>query len=181
VDPTRLIGAAAESYGRIFFLGLCRIECNFYVRRYLHGDTIPAVSIQETQRDLAEALRGFAERADGANAFVFDAWGLIWCSAWLTFGDDQVLLYAQVRHALESPNPPLQRGGKLDGRVCPGSPPMYCVSFASCYVLGVWISEPLNPLLLRRAVKEALLTIEPMTLSLPPPDGTGGFSGAQHA
>jgi hypothetical protein len=36
-------------------------------------------------------------------------------------------------------------------------------------------------LAMRRAVRHALPTIESLTLSLPPPDGSGGSSGAQHA
>ncbi len=34
---------------------------------------------------------------------------------------------------------------------------------------------------MRRAVREALPGIEALTLALPPPDGSGGNSGAQHA
>jgi hypothetical protein len=38
-----------------------------------------------------------------------------------------------------------------------------------------------NEFVARRAVREALPAIESLTLSLPPPDGSGNDSGAQHA
>ena len=57
---------------------------------------------------------------------------------------------------------------------------MYCVSFAASYVVGLWTTPGTNHFVLRCAVRAALPVIEALTLSLPPPDGSGN-SGAQHA
>ncbi|MCA9624762.1 MAG: hypothetical protein KC731_37320 [Myxococcales bacterium] len=114
------------------------------------------------------------------NAFVFDAWGLFWCSADLTYCEDQQRLYSQVKAILEGLDPPLQRGAKLDHTFPDDVTPMYCVSFSATYVLGLWLSAETNEFLMRRSVADALPNIETMTLSLPPPDGSGGSSGAQH-
>lgn len=50
----------------------------------------------QAQEELAGELRILVANAQATNAFVFDAWGIIWCSAVLTFGDDETRLYAQV-------------------------------------------------------------------------------------
>ena len=132
------------------------------------------------QQELATELHALVTRADCKNAFVFDAWGLIWCAAHLPHGEDRARLYAQVKAILEQLDPPLQRGTRLD-RVFPDDvAPMYCISFAATYVLGLWLDADTNEFLVRRSVADALPTIETMTLSLPPPDGSGGSSGAQH-
>lgn len=136
---------------------------------------------EKAQRNLALALRALCQRADATNAFVFDAWGLIWSSASLTFGDDQKRLYEQVATILESLDPPLQHGGRVDRVFEDEHAAMYCTSFATTYVLGLWLGPETNELAMRRAVREALPAIESLTLSLPPPDGSGGNSGAQHA
>jgi len=134
----------------------------------------------EEQRKLASELIDLVKRVAATNAFVFDAWGLIWCSATLTFGDDQTRLYAQVAEILERLDPPLARGAKLDRTFVHPESPMYCVSFAASYVLGVWLSPETNELTLRRVVKSVLPAIESMTLALPPPDGSDPSSGASH-
>jgi hypothetical protein len=127
------------------------------------------MSIGAAQRELAAELHELVTRAGAANAFVFDAWGLIWCSAHLTHGDDQERLYAQVKAILEGLDPPLQRGTKLDRTFPDDVTPMYCVSFSATYVLGVWLNAETNEFLIRRSVADALPKIETMTLSLPPP------------
>jgi hypothetical protein len=136
---------------------------------------------EQAQRALAIQLRALCEHAAASNAFVFDAWGLIWCSASLTFGDDQERLYAQVAAILESLVLPLHGGGKLDRVFEDEHAATYCVSFGVTYVLGLWMTPETNELAMRRAVRDALPTIESLTLSLPPPDGPGSTSGAQHA
>jgi hypothetical protein len=135
------------------------------------------MAYSDEQRQLAEELSNLAKRAGAKNAFVFDAWGLIWCSGSLTFGENQARLYAQVGAILEGLDPPLARGAKVD-RIFTHELSMYCVSFAATYVLGVWLAEETNEFTLRRTVKAALPRIESMTLALPPPDGTDTTSGA---
>jgi hypothetical protein len=135
------------------------------------------MSYSDEQRQLAAELRNLTARARARNAFVFDAWGLIWCSASLTFGDDQACLHAQVGAILDEIDPPLTRGGKVD-RIFTHELSMYCVSFAATYVLGVWLADETSEFTLRRSVKAALPMIESMTLALPPPDGTDTTSGA---
>jgi len=138
------------------------------------------MSLGQAQRALAQELLDLVHRAGAANAFVFDAWGLIWCSAEQTYGASQKRLYGQVKTILEGIVPPLQKGAKLD-RVFPNDEtPMYCVSFAATYVLALWLKPDTNEFLLRRLVKDALSKIEAMTLSLPPPDGSDTSSGVQH-
>jgi hypothetical protein len=131
------------------------------------------------QRELAERLRQLSERGGATNAFVFDAWGLIWCSASPTHGAERQRLFAQVKAILEGLAPPLQRGAKLDRLFPHPESPMYCASFASAYVLGLWTTPATNLFTLRRAVTDALPLVESLTLSLPPPDGTDASAGAQ--
>ena len=138
------------------------------------------MSIRHAQQELGEELLDLVSRTSAANAFVFDAWGLIWCSAILTYGDDRERLYLQVKTILDGLEPPLQRGTKLDRIFSDDVTSMYCVSFAATYVLAVWVAPETNVFLMRRLTKDALPRIEAMTLSLPPPDGSGGSSGAQH-
>ncbi len=139
------------------------------------------MDIRTAQQELAAALTELIEEVGAANAFVFDAWGLIWCSAHLTHGSDQRRLYEEVKFILESLSRPLEKGGKLD-RVFPhGGAPTYCTSFAATYVLAVWLDAGTNEFLLRRRVREALPRIEAMTLALPPPDGSDPTSAAGHA
>ena len=136
---------------------------------------------ESAQRALAIQLRSLCERAGANNAFVFDAWGLVWCSASLTFGADQERLYAQMATILSSLTPPLQHGGRLDRVFRDEHAAMYCVSFGVAYVLGLWTMPETNELAMRRAVRDALPSVEALTLSLPPPGGSGGSPGAQHA
>lgn len=133
----------------------------------------------QAQNDLALELRDLTERARAMNAFVFDATGLVWCSGWRPHGEGLDHLFAHVKAILESLEPPLQRGGKLDDLVLGEHRPMYCSSFAGMYVLGVWFETDTNLFVARRMIRDALPKIEAMTLSLPPPDGSDPSSGAQ--
>jgi hypothetical protein len=139
------------------------------------------VTYGQAQNELTHELRVLVERAHATNAFVFDAWGIIWCSATLTFGEDETLLYAQVPEVLEAVDPPLARGGKLDRIFAHAMFPMYCVSFAATYVLGLWLTPKVNEFEMRRLVKKALPRVEAMTLSLPPPNGPDMSSGAKRS
>jgi len=139
------------------------------------------VTYVQAQDELARELRALAESVHATNAFVFDAWGIIWCSATLTFGDEETRLYAQVPEVLEAVAPPLPRGGKLDRIFEHSASPMYCVSFAASYVLGLWLSPEVSEFQMRRLVKQALPRIEAITLSLPPPDGPDISSGAKRS
>lgn len=80
---------------------------------------------------------------------------------------------------LEVVDPPLARGGKVDRLFAHDTSPMYCVSFAASYVLGLWLHPDANEFRVRRIVKTALPRVEAMTLSLPPPNGADTTSGAQ--
>lgn len=153
------------------------------MRRPLNAGTLRrrTVTHSQAQHELARELRVLVENAHATNAFVFDAWGIIWCSAALTFGDDETRLYAQVPEVLEAVNPPLARGGKLDRLFAHDTSPMYCVSFAASYILGLWLSPEANEFRARRLVKRALPRVEVMTLSLPPPNGPDTSSGAQRS
>src|SRR5690606_8490908 len=51
-------------------------------RRTVRQTTV--MSIRHAQQELAEELLELVSRTAAENAFVFDAWGLIWCSARLT-------------------------------------------------------------------------------------------------
>ena len=82
---------------------------------------------------------------------------------------------------MTSLTPPLQQGGRVDRLFEDEQASMYSVSFSNTYVLGVWLTPQTNEFAMRRAVREALPAIESLTLSLPPPDGSGNNSGAQHA
>ena len=135
----------------------------------------------QAQHELASELRILVENAGATNAFVFDAWGIIWCSATLTFGDDETRLYAQVPEVLGAVAPPLARGGKLDRIFAHDVSPMYCVSFAASYILGLWLSLEADEFRVRRLVKKALPRVEAMTLSLPPPNGPDASAGAQRS
>ena len=139
------------------------------------------MSYGQAQDELARELRILVESAHATNAFVFDAWGIIWCSATLTFGDDETRLYAQVPEVLEAVEPPLARGGKIDRIFAHDTLPMYCVSFAASYVLALWVGPEVNEFRMRRLVKKALPRVETMTLSLPPPNGPDISSGAKRS
>ena len=132
------------------------------------------------QQELAGALHQLCMDSGASNAFVFDAWGLIWAYATRPEGTVRERLFAQLKRILEGVEPRLHRGGKLDRLIDDPKSPMFCVSFSSAYVLGLWVGEGANDFQMRRAVKAALPRIEAMTLALPPPDGSDPSSGAMH-
>ncbi|HWB78177.1 MAG TPA: hypothetical protein VG755_24600 [Nannocystaceae bacterium] len=57
-------------------------------------------------------------------------------------------------------------------------PKAYCRSFATTYVLILWLGADVNELELRRGVRDALRRIEQLTLALPKPPSDGPYSGA---
>ncbi len=134
----------------------------------------------EQVRQLSRELEQLAGTVYGSNAFVFDAWGLVWCRASSLGPGQETMLLGQIKSILEGTRPPLPRGGKLDTTFSALSPPMSCRSFATVYVLGIWISSNSTEFLLRSSVRDALPRIEALTLSLPPPGGADPSSGAQH-
>lgn len=129
---------------------------------------------------LENELRRLVEAAGAKNAFVFDAWGVIWASASMTFNLEQKTLYAQVVEVINRLEVPLNRGGKLNQTFQDFEPVAYCRSFGAVYVLCVWVHADTNDFLFRRAVASALPRIETLTLALPPPDGSDPSAGAQH-
>ena len=124
------------------------------------------------QLELADALADLYRSADAANAFVFDAWGAIWCSASITWGDDQSLLHAQVRTILEQLHPPVQQGGSLNQLFSDQRYPMYCTSFNTHFVLAAWLLADTNQFRLRRLCGNAIPRIAELTMAaLPEPGG----------
>jgi hypothetical protein len=119
-----------------------------------------------------------------SNAWIFDAGGTVWCVARppeAIFGE---ALDAQIRNVLVGLPKPLTRGGRIDATFGEPTarliPRVYCRSFASIYVLGLWPTSSTVKFLMQKAVRAALPTIEALTLALPPPGGTEPNSGAQH-
>lgn len=108
------------------------------------------------------------------NVFVFDAWGLVWCPAWWPSAVEREVLFEQVRRVLESLDPRLEGGGRVDRVFEELDPPLYCRSFASVYVLGTWFGEETVPFAVRRQVALALPDVERLTLALPPPPESPG-------
>ena len=54
-------------------------------------------------------------------------------------------------------------------------------SFASIYVVVVWLEPDFDPFTARKVVREALPRIEALTLALPPPFGPDAGEGAGRA
>jgi len=129
---------------------------------------------------LVDELDRLATDVYATNAFVFDAWGLVWCEA--SFSDEPTrrVLFSQIKSVLEGCQKPLYQGGKLEQMFGSLDPPLFCHSFASVYVLGLWTSKSTNEFLMRKALRKALPKIEALTLALPPPGGGNPNSGAQH-
>ncbi len=127
---------------------------------------------------LTEELNRLAGEVYATNAFVFDAWGLVWCHAARPLGADEATLFEQIRLVLTSTTPRLQSGGKIGRTWSNVTPNLHCRSFGGVYVLGLWVT---SEFLLRPAISRALHRVEALTLALPPPGGRDPSSGAQHA
>jgi hypothetical protein len=129
---------------------------------------------------LKAELNRLAGEVYATNAFVFDAWGLVWCCAVQPLAPDEAALLEQIKTVLSSGEPRLQSGGRIS-RTWPAlNPPLHCRSFAGVYVLGLWVTSNSTEFLLRPAVTRALPLLESLTLALPPPGGHDPNSGAQH-
>src|SRR5687768_11850806 len=114
---------------------------------------------------LAAELNRLAGEVYATNAFVFDAWGLVWCCAERPFGSQESTLFEQIRTVLTGATPRLQNGGKINRTWSAFTPALYCRSFAGSYVLGVWLTANSTEFLLRPAVARALPLVESLTLA----------------
>jgi hypothetical protein len=125
-------------------------------------------------QDLRAALESVSSEARAFNAYVFDAWGTLWCAA-LGFSemprDD---LFDLVRAGVGRSGTSLARGGTLDTCLSGRTGHAYLRTFGSCYVLLVRYAGPFDQKSARAAVVEALPVIEALTLRLPPSGGPGG-------
>lgn len=125
----------------------------------------------EAHRKLSAELERLTSAAEATNAFVFDAWGLVWGYASFPDARSRELLFIQIKAVLHGLPTPLQRGARLDRIFTNLQPALYCCSFAAVYVLAVWPSEQANAFLLRRVALASLPAIESLTMLLPPPGG----------
>jgi hypothetical protein len=130
-------------------------------------------------RDLSAALERLSSASGAVNAVVLDAWYELWCRARVLSFHDQDLVISILRRALASTDKPLQQGGRVHWVDAEGDPPSFAVSFAGVYVLVLWFDAPASELAVRRAVNQALPTIEALTIALPPPDGLAVSSGLE--
>jgi hypothetical protein len=130
-------------------------------------------------RDLCAALERLSSASGAVNAVVLDTWYELWCRARVLSFHDQDLVISILRRALGSTDKPLQQGGRVHWVDPEGDPPSYAVSFAGVYVLVLWFDGPLRELGVRRAVNQAMPTIQALTIALPPPDGLAVGSGLE--
>ncbi len=124
---------------------------------------------QELQREL-EAIAGAAH---AFNAYVFDVWDNLWCTA---HGYDEAPreeLALLIHAAATRKGVSLVRGGKLDTAFSQFSGFIYLRTYGSCYVLLLRFPGPFDHDRAQQAVTEALQRLEALTLRLPPPDGPG--------
>lgn len=115
---------------------------------------------------LADELAGLCERTGARNAVVMDAFNDLWCRAKPLRNQQEA--FDVLARALDSSGKPLKAGGRVnltDAEV-------RAVSFAAVYVLILFFDGNYQPAWVNAAVRRTLPTIESLTTSLPPPDGT---------
>jgi hypothetical protein len=124
-----------------------------------------------------EELRGELERVAAAalayNAYVLDAWDVMWCAAHsftAVYGED---LAAIVHAAAAKKGVSLTRGGKLDTSVSGPKGHAYLRTYGSCYVVVLRYAGPFDESKARDVATAALPRLEALTLLLPPPGGPG--------
>jgi hypothetical protein len=125
---------------------------------------------------LQRELEAVAREAKAFNAYVFDAWDKLLCSAHGFSEMPRQDLLDLIRAGIGRAGKPLQRGGTLDTCVTrPGH--AYLKTYGSCYVVLVRYPGPFNEKLTRSSVADALPRIEALTLRLPPSGGPGSHPG----
>jgi len=131
-------------------------------------------------RALRDELEAISARTHAFNAYVFDAWDNLWCSAhsFESVASDDLLGF--VHRMLARSHVSLVRGGVLDDCVSDSRGYVYVRSYASCYVLVLRFSSRPECSLARAVVEAELDKLEALTLKLPPSDGPG-TSGAESA
>ena len=127
-------------------------------------------------RELQAALESVSSKARAFNAYVFDAWGKLWCAAHGFSEMPRDDLFDLIRTAVARSGTPLQRGGALDTCLSGRTGHAYLKTFGSCYVLQLRYAGPFDQKSACAAVAKALPVIEALTLRLPPSGGPGGHA-----
>lgn len=128
--------------------------------------------------ELGAELAHLVQRLAACDAFVFDAWALVWAVSRFPGIALRDRMFSHAKHVLESTSPAFVSGATLDRLHDELEPPLYCRSFARVYVLGVWVPPGTDEHEVRGGVRVALPRIEALTLALPPPPGHGSFPQA---
>lgn len=131
------------------------------------GPSVPA------WRALADELATLCDRTGARQAVVMDAFNDLWCRA-SPLRDPQEAFDALAR-AIDSAKKPLRAGGRVDLTEAH----VRAVSFAAVYVLLLFFDGEYQPAWVNAAVRRALPTIESLTTSLPPPEGTDPHAEAR--
>lgn len=116
---------------------------------------------------LADELVALCDRTGARQAVVMDAFNDLWCRA--SPLEDQQAAFDALARALDSADKPLRAGGRVDL----AEADVRAVSFAAVYVLLLFFDGAYRAAWVTAAIRRALPTIESLTTSLPPPDGTG--------
>ena len=123
--------------------------------------------------DLRNELERVATGAHAYNAYVLDAWDVLWCAAHSFAAVYEEDLVAIVHAAGSKKGISLSRGGKLDTSLSSPKGHAYLRTYGSCYVVVLRYAGPFDESKARDVVTAALPRLEALTLLLPPPDGPG--------
>jgi hypothetical protein len=125
-------------------------------------------------------LDALVQATGATSAAVIDATNALWCAAPL---DGQVEEAADrfYRTVVDGAGVRLRRGERVTVArfASPTEAGYVAESFASIYVLVLWLAGPFAPDLVRAQMKRALPRIEALVVALPPQGGPGAGEGAR--
>jgi hypothetical protein len=131
------------------------------------------VSTSSEWEELRVELDALANAAVAFNAYVVDAWGIVWCAARYFESVYPEDLADLVRLAEARRHVRVTHGGKLDAVLSGSKGHAYLRTYASCYVVLLRYAGPFDEPKARDVVSAALPRLEAITLRLPPPEGPG--------
>jgi hypothetical protein len=134
------------------------------------SDLTESVEWQDLQRELELVVK----TVGAFNAYVFDAWDNMWCSAHGYVEAPRDDLVKLIHAGVVKGRRPLARGGQLDTAMSDKMGHRYLRTYGSCYVLLVRFSAGPDVAAVRAAVGSALPQLEARTLRLPTVGGPGG-------